>query len=57
MLADALANAGYQINPDDYVFETHIEKVLKPLMLKSDSWLPQAMTEIDMANEFFLEGK
>lgn len=57
MLADALANSGYQINPDNYVFEGHIEKVLKPLMQKSDSWLPQAITEIDMANEFFLEGK
>ena len=57
MLADALANASYQINPDDYVFESHIEKALKPLMLKSDSWLSQAIAEIDMANEFFLEGK
>lgn len=57
MLADALSNSGYQINPDDYVFENHIEKVLKPLMIKSDNWLPQAITEIDMANEFFLEGK
>lgn len=57
MLADALSNSGYQINPDDYVFEDHIEKVLKPLVLNNDSWLPQAITEIDMANEFFLEGK
>jgi len=57
MLADALSNSGYQINPDDYVFEDHIEKALQPLMLKSDSWLPQAITEIDLANEFFLDGK
>ena len=30
MLANALSNNGYQINPDDYVFEDHIEKVIKP---------------------------
>lgn len=57
MLADALSNKNYQINPDDYVFEDHIEKVIKPLIAKSDDWLPQARAEIQMAYEFFLEGK
>jgi len=57
MLANALSNSGYQINPDDYVFEDPIEKVIKPLLLNSNSWLPQAMAEIEMANEFFLDGK
>ena len=57
MVANALANTGYQIQPDDYVFESHIEKVLKPLMTKTDSWLPQAMEEIETACAFFLEKK
>lgn len=57
MLADALSNNGYQINPDDYVFEDNIEKVIKPLIINSDHWLPQAIAEIDAAYEFFLEGK
>lgn len=57
MLADALSNNYYQINPDDYVFEDHIEKVIRPLMTNTDSWLPQAMAEIEMAYGFFLEGK
>jgi putative nucleotidyltransferase with HDIG domain len=57
MLANAMSNNGYQINPDDYVFEDHIEKVIKPLIINSDSWLPQAIAEIDAAHEFFLEGK
>jgi len=57
MLADALANSRYQINPDDYVLKVISKKHSKPLMLKSDSWISQAMIEIDLANEFFLEGK
>ena len=57
MVANALANNGYQINPDDYVFESHIEKALKPLMTHPDSWLHEAIAEIDAAYEFFLEGK
>jgi putative nucleotidyltransferase with HDIG domain len=57
MIANALSNSGYQINPDDYVFEDHIEKVIKPLIINIDSWLPEAMTEIDMAYKFFLEKK
>jgi putative nucleotidyltransferase with HDIG domain len=57
MLANALSNSGYQINPDDFVFEDHIEKAVKPLMLDTDSWLPEAMTEIEAACEFFLEKK
>jgi hypothetical protein len=55
MLADALSNNQYHINPDDYVFEDNVEKVIKPLIINSDNWLPQAMAEIDMAYEFFLE--
>ncbi len=57
MLANALSNNGYQIHPDDYVFEGHIEKVISPLMADTQSWLPQAVAEIDAAYEFFLEGK
>jgi putative nucleotidyltransferase with HDIG domain len=57
MLADALANSGYQIDPDLYVFEDHIEKVIRPLITNTESWLPQARTEIETAYEFFLEGK
>jgi putative nucleotidyltransferase with HDIG domain len=57
MIANALSNSGYQINPDDYVFEDHIEKVIKPLIVNSDSWLPQAIAEIDTACEFFMEKK
>jgi len=57
MLANALSNNEYKINPDDYVFDSHIEKAIKPLMTDTDSWLPQALAEIDAAYEFFLEGK
>lgn len=57
MLANALSNNGYQINPGDYVFEGHVEKALRPLMINTDSWLPQAMAEIDAACEFYLEKK
>lgn len=28
VIANALANSGYRINPEDYVFETHVEKAL-----------------------------
>lgn len=55
MAANALANNGYQIHPDDYVFESHIEKSLKPLLTHLDRWLPEAIEEIDTAYEFFLE--
>ena len=57
MMGNALSNSGYQINPDDYVFEDHIEKVMNPLLADSQSWLPEAMTEIDTAYEFFMEKK
>lgn len=57
LVANALANNDYQIQPDDYVFEGHIEKVLRPLITQTADWLPQAMTEIDAACEFFLEKK
>ena len=57
MLANALSNSGYQINPDDYVFDSHIEKALKPLMAATDPWLPDALAEIDAAYEFFLDKK
>ncbi len=57
MLANALSNSAYQINPDDYVFETHIEKAIKPLMDDTSNWLPQAIEEITAACEFFLEKK
>ncbi|MEN6373223.1 MAG: HDOD domain-containing protein [Smithella sp.] len=57
MLADALSNNQYKINPNDYVLEDNIEKVIKPLIINSDNWLPQAISEIDMACEFFLENK
>ena len=57
MVANAMSNNDYRINPDDYVFESHIEKALKPLMNQTDQWLPEALAEIDAACEFFLEGK
>jgi putative nucleotidyltransferase with HDIG domain len=57
MLADILSNNQYKINPDDYVFEDNVEKVIKPLLINSDAWLPQAISEIDIAYEFFLEKK
>jgi putative nucleotidyltransferase with HDIG domain len=57
MMAIALSNNKYQINPDDFVFEDHIEKAIKPLMADIDHWLPQAVSEIDAACEFFLEKK
>jgi putative nucleotidyltransferase with HDIG domain len=57
MLADILSNNQYQINPDDYFFEDNVEKVIKPLLVNSDTWLPQAIEEIDLAYEFFLEKK
>ncbi|MEE9911707.1 MAG: HDOD domain-containing protein [Deltaproteobacteria bacterium] len=57
MLANALSNNGYQINPDDYVFEEPIEKALKTQLSRRDSWLPQAAVEIDAACAFFLSGK
>jgi len=57
MLANALANNDYQINADDYVFDSHIEKTLKPLIEHRDTWLPQALEEIEAAGDFFLEKK
>jgi len=46
-----------EIDSHDYVFEDNVEKAIKPLLVNSGSWLPRAMTEIDMAYEFFLEEK
>ena len=57
MMANALSNNAYQINADDYVFEDHIEKVIKPLIAHNESWLPQAIAEIETACEFFIEKK
>lgn len=57
MVANAMANHEYRIEPDDYVFESHIEQALKPLMADPSAWLPQAMEEITAACEFFLEKK
>ena len=57
MAGNALSNAGYRLDPDDYVFETHIEKALTPLLVEPDSWLPQALEEIEAACAFFLEKK
>jgi len=57
MVANALANSGYRINAEDYIFDTHIEKALKPLLTCTETWLPQAMQEIDAACDFFLERK
>ena len=55
VIANALANSGYRINPDDYVFETHVEKALAPLIADTQSWLPEALEEIEAACSFFLE--
>lgn len=57
MAANAMANNEFQINPDEYVFEGHIEKALKPLLADTSNWLPQALEEITAACEFFLEKK
>jgi putative nucleotidyltransferase with HDIG domain len=58
MVANAMSDfEGNPINPDDYVFEDHIENVIKPLMINTDTWLPQAKAEIETACKFFLEGK
>jgi len=55
VIANALANSGYRINPEDYVFETHVEKALAPLIADTQSWLPEALEEIEAACSFFLE--
>ena len=55
VVANALANSGYRINPDDYVFETHVEKALAPHIADTQSWLPEALKEIEAACSFFLE--
>ncbi len=57
MIANALANNNYQISPADYVFETHIEKALGPLLADTQSWLPQALDELETAYEFFVPSK
>ncbi len=57
MVANAMSNNDYRINADDYVFDSHIEKVLKPLMTNTETWLPQALAEIEAAGVFFLEKK
>lgn len=57
ILADALSNSNFRINPDDFAFTGNVEKKMKLLLAHNDTWLPQAQTEIDMAYDFFLEGK
>ncbi|MEN6620177.1 MAG: HDOD domain-containing protein [Smithella sp.] len=58
MVANAMSNfRGEPINPDDYVFEDHIENLIKPLMSNTETWLPKAKAEIETACKFFLEGK
>ena len=55
MVSNALANSGYRINQEDYIFETHVEKALVPLVADTESWLPEALEEIEAACSFFLE--
>jgi len=57
MVADKMANNHFQIQPDDFVFEDHIEKALKPLITNTDTWLPAAEKDIDTACDFFLDRK
>jgi putative nucleotidyltransferase with HDIG domain len=57
ILADALSNGQYQINPDDFIFSEEVERIIKPIVMNIKSWLAEAQAEIDMACEFFLKGR
>jgi len=53
--ANMLASSNYSVHPDDIIFEGRVEDALKPLLAAPESWLPEAVEEIDAACEFFLE--